>query len=330
MSFRSNERTLQVAWRAATDDLSAAARRPGCYTGKGSGRGRDAMFLHEDHTAENLHTAIRDEALGLFSDEGIPWHDSATRAKDRPSSFLMDSMVSCVNALAPLWRAPEALAEFLRPVVPDAVSAEVVEDDRVLTFEWIGLDNPLDEPWPDRKRGAYGTSLDAFCVLRTGDDRRVAVGIEWKYFERYEGEDKSRSKYFYAPWFEAEDGPLRCDRIGGCGALFREPFYQLARSQCLVHEIARQHQHAATEGVFVLVAPDGNLDYREGVHDSTLRAQFPGRQVPEVFQALLADPTRFAVTSLVRLMNAFDEHRWPDIAGPMASVRARYVDGRRG
>lgn len=329
MSFKSRERAHQLAWKGTTTTLSAKALESGLYTGSPDAPedDRDEMFLHEERSEENLFPWIRDEALELFVSIGADWHDGPTTRL--PSNYLMDSQVSCVNCLLPLAHHPEALASFFRPLVPEAVSAQVVEDNRSLTFEWIGLGNPLGEPSSRRRRGAYGTSIDAYCILCCEDGRRIGLAIEWKYTESYPRMKHHRHRIpVYRPHMEAPAGPLCCDTIGGCASLFCEPSYQLARSQCLAWRMEQARELGVDEVRFVVIVPQGNQAYRQQHHSGTLARVFPGLGPLDVHRRLLRRTDRFAVTSIVELVHAFDEGIFPSLEAPMSEVRRRYVDGR--
>ncbi len=316
MSFKSDERRHQLRWKRETQSLSDRARRPGRYSGASAGAPNE-HFLHEDHCFENLMPAIREEALDLFDSLDVDWHDGPKGKL--PSNYLMDSQVSCVNALLPFAHHGDALAEFLRPLVPGATGAEAVEDGRLLTFEWNGLNNPLGERSPKRKRGAYGTSLDAYAKLTTATER-VGVAIEWKYTEQYlRAHHKPWGLRDYRQWFDHPEGPL----MGAPEMYTIEPLYQLARSQCLCWRMEVARELGVDRVVFAVIVPDGNADYRRHVP-----TPLPGDDLLRAFQNQLRAPERFVHSSLARLMDAFDEAQFPEIEGALSEVRARYVVGR--
>lgn len=309
MSFKSDERRHQLRWKARTSALTPEARQPGTYTAADTGP-RSDHFLHEDHAVENLLPSIRDEALDLFASIGAEWHDGPT--PQLPSNYLMDSQVSCVNALLPLAHEPAALAALFAPLVPGATGAAEVEDGRCLTFEWNGLGNPLGERSPKRRRGAYGTSLDAYTILTTPTER-VGLAIEWKYTEQYlRARPKPWGLRDYARWFTDPAGPLE----GPPRTWITEPLYQLARSQCLCWRMEANHELDVDRVVFAVVVPDANRDYR-----GHTPAPLEGPDLLPAFAARLRRPDRFAETSLVRLLSTFDHPA-------LDEVRARYVDGR--
>ncbi len=171
MSFKSQERRRQLDWKATTRSLSVEARLAGLYTKPSQGRtpARDEVFLHETRSVENLLPGVRTEALKIFKDANLDWHDGP--AGGGPSNYLMDSMVSCVNCLIPFAHDGAALAALFRQLVPNAVGAMQVDDGRVIIFEWLGVGNPLAETSPKRRRSSHGTSADAFQLLAHATER---------------------------------------------------------------------------------------------------------------------------------------------------------------
>ena len=328
MSFRGDERRLQLQWKARTSSLTQDARRPGVYTGKARRPGpktrRDAMFLHEDGAQENLLPFIRERALAHFELHGIDWHDGGR--PNVPSNFLMDSMVSCVNCLFPFAFDATALARLFRPLVPDAVGAIPIEDGLFLTHEWIGAENYLEEASPGRKRGAKGTSIDAYCVLTCADGRRVGLLIEWKYLER--NEPGRRHGEHYRRFLEAEGSPVDVSRCGGVEALFHEPYYQLARQVLLASRMEVAKEFGAERFLNVLLVPAGNLEYRDAGCSPQLQRLAPGRPVHVVLQSLLVDPSRFACSTFQELAGAIELPVESPLTDAVGEVLARYCAGR--
>ena len=324
MTFKSDEIRHQLSWRNTTTTLSAEARVPGLYTGRsrGDARGRDPMFLHETRSEENLLPAVRDEALAVFRDAGIRWHDGP--GDGRPSNFLMDSMVSCVNCLLPFAHDRKVLARLMRSLVPNAVEAKPIEEDRVLAFEWLGIGNPLGETSPKRTRGSYGTSADAYCEIARSDGGRTGLLIEWKYTERYPDGRRKPGGAHYAPLLEADDGPIDLSTCGGVEALFVEPLYQLARLQLLAQAMERAPNSGCDRVLVVVIVPEGNLDYRTRVPSSPLRDRFPGVPLAELWPRLLRRPDRFALTSFDSLLASFPSGEFPAIEPALREVRNRY------
>jgi hypothetical protein len=325
MTFKSDELRRQLSWRSATTTLSPEARVPGLYTGRspGDARGRDPMFIHETRAEENLLPAVREEAITLFRNAGIRWHDGP--GDGRPSNFLMDSMVSCVNCLLPFAHDGKALARLMRSLVPDALEAKPIEEDRVLAFEWLGIGNPLGETSPKRTRGSHGTSADAYCEIARSDGGRTGLLIEWKYTERYLDEGGKPGGPRYAPLLKADDGPIDLDTCGGVEALFVEPLYQLARLQLLAQAMERAPNSGCDRVLVVVIVPEGNLDYRTRVPDSPLRDRFPGVPLAELWPRLLRRPDRFALSSFDSLLASFPSGEFPAVEPALREVRKRYA-----
>jgi hypothetical protein len=326
MSFKQNELMLQLAWKSRTRSLSAGALAPGLYTGPSDRKKatRQEMFLHETRSEENLIPDVRRQALEIFQQEGIDWHHGPV---GKPSNYLMDSMVSCVNCLMPFATDGVALATLLRPLVPDAVEAEPIEDGRVMSFEWMGVDNPLREPSPKRKRGSHGTSADTFCKLRRADGGRTGLLLEWKYTESYLDEEQKFGSH-YLPLLEAADGPIDLTRCGGARALFLDPLYQLARLQLLAQATERAQALGCDRVIVAVIVPDGNLDYRRHIPGADLRQRYAGLSLEKTWSTLLRLPDRFVLTSLDELLSAFRDDAFPGIAPALREIRARY--SRRG
>ena len=330
MSYKGEERKHQIDWKDHTTTLSAEALRPGMYTGPsdGSASSRDEMFLHEARCEENLLPFVRKEALDIFERAGIDWHHGPTT--HLPSNYLMDSMVSCVNCLLPFAHDGVSLATLLRPLVPEAVEAIPVEDGRVITFEWIGDDNPLRETSPKRKRGSHGTSVDAFCVVKRADGGHTGLLIEWKYTEGDRDEGPKHGNH-YVDFLESGDGPVDVARCGGAAALFVDPLYQLARLQLLAHATEREHILGCDRVLVLVLVPAGNRAYRDRVPCTNLQRQFPGLGLAEVWPRVLRRPDRFALTSFDGLMTTFQDDAFPALAPVLREVRARYTRvGRHG
>ena len=135
-TFLDQEKQRQVANKDRL--FSPEACRDGAFR-----TGRYPFCLHEDQAGENLHIALRDDAITYARDRGIPWHSGQG---GKPSNHLCSSQVACVNTLFPLTRHPAFLAAVFRPFLPQI--AEILPftadgqlpDGQVphLAFEWIG------------------------------------------------------------------------------------------------------------------------------------------------------------------------------------------------
>jgi hypothetical protein len=180
--FLEGEKQKQAKFKASSSYFSDSARSEGIY--KGQPR---TFCLPVEFAEQNLLPEIRESALAHFAKYHIKWHDGQN---GKPSNHLCSSQVCCVNFLFPFADKPEALAQVLRPIFPEIEKMLPVENERYVSFEWIGEKNYLGEKISrngQRTRGANFTSADAIVMLKRQDKKRQIVLIEWKYTESYGG-----------------------------------------------------------------------------------------------------------------------------------------------
>ncbi|MYD43441.1 MAG: hypothetical protein F4W90_06075 [Gammaproteobacteria bacterium] len=168
---------------------------------------------------------------------------------------------------------------------PDTGTSSLVE------IEWIGLDHALEGP-RHKTRGANSTSIDAFVVAETTSGRRGYL-IEWKYVEDYrrdfllDGNDATRLEWYRASYAASS---FRSERIP-ITAWFYNPFYQIMRQRLLAERMVRNGELGVREAKVVVVVPDDNLAYREGITSPVLKAKFKdARTVEEVVLAAIDQP----------------------------------------
>ena len=290
MSYTATERRRAIAWKSTTETLPDAARLPGGY-GAG-GRTTYSFCLPPGHAGLNLLPEVRDRALALFAELGIPWHAGVLGG---PSNHLLSSQVQCVNALGQMVHDPRRIVHAFGDLlqIGDVLP---IEPDRHLTFEYIGPTDYFGEaPGAVRTRGARCTSVDAAFLHRRRDGVRELVLIEWKYTESYAlrrpepDKDAVRWERYGTAWGDV-GSPVRNDLLP-FGLVLDEPFYQLVRQQLLAHELEKAHAHGA-ESVRVLhVLPPGNTAYQRSLVRPEHREL--GRTVSEVWQRLLRASDRF-------------------------------------
>ncbi len=293
-SFIGGERMRAAAWKRWTRTLPDAAREPARYIdkdGKTLG-GLSDHCLPVEHAALSLLPEVRERALAIFAELGIPWHAGVDGG---PSNNLLSSQVQCVNALGQMVTDPDLLVRAFADEL-GVVEALPIEPERYLTFEYIGPTDFFGEvPDGERVRGARCTSIDAAFLHRTSDGLVELVLIEWKYTEAYDrprtpdpAKDAVRWQR-YGDALTAPDGPVRCDVLPFAD-LLDEPFYQLVRQQLLAYELEKAHAHGADRVRVVHVLPKRNLAYRQSLRPAH-RAL--GGSVSEVWQQLLRTPDRF-------------------------------------
>lgn len=294
MTYTATERRRAAAWKSVTQTLPDAARTPAPYRDK---NGADGTRAHEfclpaAHAALNLLPEVREPALELFAELGIPWHAGTAAG---PSNHLLSSQVQCVNALAQMVDDPARLRRAFGALLETEEVLEV-EPGRFLTFEYIGAVDVFGEaPGGDRVRGAHCTSVDAAFLHRRKDGLRELVLVEWKYTEKYAlrspdpDKDAVRWSRYGAAW-SADDSPVRTDVLPFELAL-DEPFYQLVRQQLLAHELEKAGAHGADRVRVLHVAPRGNDAYQNSLVRPAHRAA--GSSVSAVWQRMLCRPDRF-------------------------------------
>ena len=284
-----------VTWKACTENLPDEARTPAAYVNKSraaEGPLRD-ICLPPSFAQWSLLPEVREQALSLFTELGIPWHAGVD---DGPSNHLLSSQVQCVNALGRMVRDPERIKRAFGDLV-DTDEVLEVEPGRHLTFEYIGPEDFFSEqPAGPRTRGARCTSVDAAFKHRATDGAIELVLIEWKYTESYlwvrdpdPRRDKTRARR-YASFAADQAGPIRADVLS-FELLLDEPFYQLVRQQLLAHELEKIGAEGASRvRVLHVLAPD-NREYQKSLPRQAHRDL--GDTVSEAWHQLLRHRDRF-------------------------------------
>ena len=294
LTSTTSERAKASAWKLATTTLPAAAKVPSQYVSKnGSPSGPKYDFcLPAEHAALSLLPEVREPALSLFTELGIPWHAGI---QGGPGNHLLSSQVQCVNALGQMVADPDRIIRAFGPIL-GTVEVHQIEPDRWLTFEYIGPGDYLNEAVGGKKtRGANCTSLDAAFLHTTNTGIRELVLVEWKYTEHYgrrivkPAKDAVRYKR-YGHLLAASDGPITSE-LRPFNELLQEPLYQLMRQQLLAHELERAETHGVDRVRVVHVLPSGNTAYQTSLYGTL--APLLGSTVKEVWQRLLRYPDRF-------------------------------------
>lgn len=293
-TFMDAERRRASAWKLTTPTLPAEAKLPARYVGKdGSARGPEYDFcLPAEFAAFSLLPEVREPALSLFADLGIPWHAGVNGG---PSNHLLSSQVQCVNALGQMVVDPDRIVRAFGPVL-GTTEVEQIEPGRWLTFEYIGSEDHLHEAVDGtRIRGAHCTSVDAAFVHRTHEGVRELVLVEWKYTEHYGPRRADPAKDAvrrtrYGDLLAAPDGPI-IDGTLPFIELLQEPLYQLMRQQLLAHELEKAHAHGADRVRVAHVMPAANRAYHESLYGE--HAVQLGTTVKEAWRRLLRRPDRF-------------------------------------
>lgn len=293
-AYMLRERQRAMAWKRRSTAVPLEAKAPAQYVNKDG----EARGLHHDycipaeHAAVSLLPEVREMALVLFAELGIPWHAGVGNG---PGNHLLSSQVQCVNALGQMVTDPNRLARAFKALLGTAEVLQI-EPGRYLTFEYIGDTDYFNEgAGGPRVRGTHCTSVDAAFLHRTDGGHVELVLIEWKYTESYRlrrpDPDKDKVRWArYGSALMAEDGPVRGDLLQFSDML-DEPLYQLMRQQLLAHALETDHAHGAERVRVVHVLPSDNLAYQQSLHRDSQRSL--GTTVREVWGRLLRAPDRF-------------------------------------
>lgn len=338
MTYTQHEKSKAATWKRTTPTLSEAASADAAYVDKdGQARGPDRDFCVPPAFSNlSLLPEVREPALALFAELGIPWHAGIDGG---PSNHLVSSQVQCVNALGQMVHDPQRVKLAFGELLGIDEVLEV-EPGRFLTFEYIGPEDWFGEsPGVPRTRGAHCTSVDAAFLHRAHDGETELVLIEWKYTESYRvrapdpAKDAVRRARYVAA-VEDPAGPIRADVLP-FGLLLDEPFYQLVRQQLLAYALEQHRVLGACRVLIVHVSPQGNVGYQQSLARPEHRAL--GSTVDEVWQQLLRTPGRFAsVDSALFLDVEITSHDYVlrysddvvfDLAGLLAAYGVDEPDG---
>ena len=303
-TFSATERARASAWKQATTTLPTEAKVPAAYVGTdGSLRGPKYDFcLPAEYAALTLLPEVRETALALFAELGVPWHAGI---RGGPGNHLLSSQVQCVNALGQMVADPDRIVRAFAPILGTA-EVHQIEPGRWLTFEYIGAEDYLHEAVRGKRiRGAHCTSVDAAFVHRTQDGSRELVLLEWKYTEHYgprtvvPAKDAVRYER-YGHLLSAPDGPIVTNLLPFAD-LLQEPLYQLVRQQLLANELEKAGARGADRVRVLHVLPAGNGAYHSSLHGTL--APLLGATVKEVWQQLLRHADRFVSVDSARFLH---------------------------
>jgi hypothetical protein len=304
MGYRESEKKRLVALKEKL--FSAAA----CVAGQYNGDVYD-FCLADEYSSENIYPFVRNEALEYFKKRGIGWHAGLGDQKSLPSTHLCCSQSACVNFLFPFVRSHENLGRVLIDMgysVSDVLPFESDDPLRdgvspLVVFEWIGERNYLGELKmgrlardSERTRGANFTSADFAVRFRRTDGKIEVVLGEWKYTERYgvgislqiskAGTDRLKS--VYRDHLMLSDCQIQLPGGVQFEDLLYDPFDQMMRLQLLATAMERAKEHADIVSV-LHIAPRANKDLVDRITSPGLAKAFPGRNIHEIQQVLVAN-----------------------------------------
>lgn len=302
--YATEHNKLAVAWKQRSLTLPDDARAPGVYE---KHQRAYPVCLPIECASHNLLPEVRGDAIELFTELDIPWHDSVGGG---PSNHLRDSQVQCVNALFQMVSDPKRIKLAFGDVV-DIAEVLQIEDGRFMTFEYIGPTDYFDEGIRHgkdvgRRRGTNCTSVDAAFLYKTSTGATELALVEWKFTESYltaldRNPDSDAIRIGrYAADLAAVDGPVRNDVLP-IELLLDEPFYQLMRQQLLANRLEQAGVHGAdVVRVLHVLAPE-NTGYRDSLVRPEHRAV--GGSVDEVWTKLLRTRDRFVHVDPARFLD---------------------------
>ncbi len=236
-----------IDWKATSPTLPDEARKPGVIRTRA---GRDVAVdycLPTGYTNYNLLPEVREQALEVFEQLGITWHQGVAGG---PTAHLRSSQVQCVNALGQMMKNPDRILKAFGKTldiedIRDFGTIDLSEKGRYLTFEFIGATDHFNEArGGKRNRGAQSTSIDAAFAYSTTAGVDALALLEWKFTEQYPSADKNANARKaerlrrYAEALTAPDSPIDTSNIE-LADLFHEPIYQLVRQQILAHALEK-------------------------------------------------------------------------------------------
>ena len=317
-----NEKLNQIFFKLNSTAISDPAREDGVYKGKNR-----PFCLPVDCAIENLYPEIRKPVTEFFARQSIKWHDGQNHD---PSNHLCDLQVCCVNFLMPFAKRPDALKTLFSPFFSNIYKMLPVEEEKFVSFEWIGAKNYLGERNrgnSKRTRGANFTSADAIILFERLDHLRQAVLIEWKYTESYGGNFIRYAKsgtdrlQIYLHLFDADECPIQSAHLPKLDSLFYEPFYQMMRQQFLAHEMEKAHELGCDVVSYMHVAPDRNIDFKTITSPELIGL---GGSATSVWKSVVKDKTRFTSISTEALFGNFIVDAHPDMKPWFGYIRERY------
>lgn len=268
MSYSQRERTRAIAWKSTTSTLPDEARAAGGYVDKNGSVGTTPynFRLPPASAALNLLPEVRDPAVALFTELGIPWHAGAAGG---PGNHLLSSQVQCVIALGQMLADPTRIVAAFGQLLGIGEMLQI-EPNRFLTFEYIGPTDFFGEaPTGERNRGAHCTSVDVAFLHRDVHGVVELVLVEWKYTESYRvrspdpAKDEIQRRRYGAALADPA-GPVRADALA-FELLLNEPFYQLVRQQLLAWALETSSAEGASRVRVGQVLPKGNLPYQQSL-----------------------------------------------------------------
>lgn len=311
-SFKTKARLRQAQFRSSLAEAAQGSdhlsRRHGFLLGTGA----------ED---ENLFPSLRGPAgaRAYCRARGIRWWRNPKSGdparEDGPTRNMTSSQIACVNLFLPLSNEPELLTAMLRALDPDIDGVAPVpftspngQDSSLIELEWTGRVGTLEG---SGSRGMNATSADACLIGVTGKGVRRLYLIECKYTEDYTtggaakgvGPAGKKRETRYADRYARAESSF--NGAAPLTDLLYEPFYQIVRLGLLADSARADAGMEIAETRVVVVCPEENAAYRNGITSPALAKRFPDEQAIEgIARRLWRDPRCFSVVDPRQLVEA--------------------------
>jgi len=272
----------------------------------------------------NLWGEIRDNALGYFLKNNIPWWMSTSEI---PTGHLLSSQIACINHLYYLRNQKDFATKILKNIDDRIICAEKITypdtDYGYVAFEIVGKENYLGER--QHTRGANATSVDAVMIGKMSNGENILILIEWKYTEYYE---VGKSLYIparykiYNPLLEAKDSPFKTIIHNGkpFEPLYYEPFYELMRQTLLGWKMVDALEYNCVEYIHLYIVPDENTDL---LLNNTSQG-LVGNNINEAWKNILKNPNLFKIMSPKKFLEPLKNE--PNTEAFFEYLRKRYWD----
>ena len=243
---------------------------------KGCGEFDHNMYpyvLQEKDRKKNLFKGIRDNVLTYFENNIIAWWHSK-KGQNLPTGHLLSSQIHCLNHLFAFREDPVAVKTIIQNLIDlkiktglkikEVLPSPLDTDGGYITFEFVCKNKTLLGE-KHETRGANCTSVDAFVLAETENEKKILIPIEWKYTESYEKNDKNKADLSiveerYTPLAKKENSNL-----GDWPDKFNwDPLYEFARQTLLMEQIKAKPEISGIDNVYdyihIIVRPNENKE----------------------------------------------------------------------
>lgn len=257
--FYYQQRKQQVSYY--NDNLKGKVMNQGTF------RGKPREFVLQNGL-DNLYTTIKVECLKYFSEKKISWWGE-NKTNNLPSGHLVSSQIHCLNHLFALRKDDAAVKAIIENAtglqIERVLSSPIDKDGGYITFEFVCKNKTLLGE-NNETRGANCTSIDASVFVETKDNEQIAVPIEWKYTETYQGKEATEKSLCRYP-----ERILATSHLKGWTNLYKaDPYYELMRQSLLMEQIIAKPEISNIEAkdyYHIVVIPQAHSELRNAIKD---------------------------------------------------------------